>query len=169
MDNNKDKSKLEKFGSRHPSKLGSSLTCSHWSELGFSKLVPHGDYNAGRAENEDEDEVGDLGLQSAVETVVQPGHEGSHSQQRDTTIIQPGGEEGKVRVRTVSGGQRTHSTYHPLITITIVAAFAMSCSKTKLFIIYPCGFFRIKMILVPYTITGSKKTTFSFFPQFQLI
>ena len=139
MDNNKDKSKLKKFDSRHPSKLGSSLTCSHWSELGFSKLVPHGDYNAGRAENEDEDEVGDLGLQSAVETVVQPGHEGSHSQQRDTTIIQPAGEEVKVRVRTVSGGHRTH-TYHPLSTI-IIAAFAMSFSKTKLLIIYPCDFF----------------------------
>ena len=74
------------------------LTCSNGPELGLSELVPHGDDDAAGAQHKDEDEVGDLGLQAAVEAVVEPGHKRAHGQQRYATVIQP---EGQTRVTKV--------------------------------------------------------------------
>ena len=64
-----------------------SLTCSERTILRLSKFVPHGHHNAARAEDKYKDQVGDLRLYAAVETVVQPGHEGANGQQGNPTVV----------------------------------------------------------------------------------
>lgn len=64
-----------------------TLTCSERTILRLSKFVPHGHHNAARAEDKYQDQVGDLRLNAAVETVVQPGHEGADGQQGNPTVV----------------------------------------------------------------------------------
>lgn len=63
--------------------------CPHWPKLGLGKLVPHGNHNTTDAQHKDQDQVGDLRLQTAVEAVVKPGHEGTHGQEGNATVVQP--------------------------------------------------------------------------------
>ena len=63
-------------------------TCTNRSEARLGKAVPHGDNNAGHAKYQDQDVVGNLGPDAAVESVVEPGNKGSHSEDSNTTVVQ---------------------------------------------------------------------------------
>lgn len=56
------------------------------------EAVPLGHYNGGNAEYTNNGEVDKSRLRRTIEGVVQPGHEGTHDEERDARVVKPEGQ-----------------------------------------------------------------------------
>ena len=65
------------------------LTSPKWSKLWRGELVAHGDNDADRAKQRNEEEVTDLRRHATVEAVVEPGYKGANGQQRYPAVVEP--------------------------------------------------------------------------------
>lgn len=67
--------------------LWKRLTCSQRPQSALGELIPEADDDARDTEGAHDTQINHFGLEVAVETVVQPRHEASHDQERDSAII----------------------------------------------------------------------------------
>ena len=68
-------------------KVNARFTCTNWTISWFSKLVPHRDDYAERAEDKYCNKIDEPRDKATVEAVVEPRNERTHCQQRNTTVV----------------------------------------------------------------------------------